>query len=197
MIVKLAQPGNQEKRKLSQPGRRPFQNLPQGVYGLQLENPPNVNIHHDYEHDTKHLSISNCLHRIRPALLRQASYGTIKIGCYHTFKRILVENPEHETLPINVVCGVAAGVFASSLANPTDVLKVRMQAQGTSFAQTNGMMHSFVTIYQQEGTKGLWRVSLIPRGAIHPWQSGDWRGSYFSPFVSLSPTFPFSGPLTE
>ncbi len=73
---------------------------------------------------------------------------------------MLVENPEHETLPINIVCGIAAGVFASSLANPTDVLKVRMQAQGTNFAQTHGMMSSFVTIYQQEGTKGLWRVSV-------------------------------------
>ncbi|XP_072034643.1 kidney mitochondrial carrier protein 1-like [Amphiura filiformis] len=105
---------------------------------------------------------------IKPALLRQASYGTIKIGCYHTFKRMLVENPEHETLPINIVCGIAAGVFASSLANPTDVLKVRMQAQGTHFAQANGMMSSFVTIYQQEGTKGLWRgvIPTAQRAAI-------------------------------
>lgn len=105
---------------------------------------------------------------IRPAILRQASYGTIKIGCYHTFKRMLVENPENETLPINIVCGIAAGVFASSLANPTDVLKVRMQAQGATLAHANGMMNSFATIYQQEGTKGLWRgvVPTAQRAAV-------------------------------
>lgn len=152
---------------------------------------PDVDIHKDFEHNTKRLSISTCFHRIRPALLRQASYGTIKIGCYHTFKRILVENPEHETLPINVVCGVAAGVFASSLANPTDVLKVRMQAQGANFAQTNGMMHSFFTIYQQEGTKGLWRVSLIPRGAIHHGRRE--RQLFFYPILS-HPFFLFQDP---
>ena len=99
------------------------------------------------------------LPRIRPAILRQASYGTIKMGCYHTFKRLLVEDPRHETLPANVVCGVAAGVIASSIANPTDVLKVRMQAQGANFANTNGMISSFVNIFQEEGTRGLWRVS--------------------------------------
>ncbi|XP_022088031.1 kidney mitochondrial carrier protein 1-like [Acanthaster planci] len=105
---------------------------------------------------------------IRPAILRQASYGTIKMGCYHTFKRLLVENPENETLPVNVLCGVAAGVIASSIANPTDVLKVRMQAQGASFANTNGMISSFVNIFQEEGTRGLWRgvVPTAQRAAV-------------------------------
>ncbi|XP_071798079.1 kidney mitochondrial carrier protein 1-like [Asterias amurensis] len=105
---------------------------------------------------------------IRPAILRQASYGTIKMGCYHSFKRLLVENPENETLLVNVVCGVTAGVLASSIANPTDVLKVRMQAQGASFANTSGMMSSFVNIFQEEGTRGLWRgvVPTAQRAAV-------------------------------
>ncbi|XP_071949382.1 kidney mitochondrial carrier protein 1-like [Antedon mediterranea] len=93
---------------------------------------------------------------IRPAVLRQASYGTIKIGCYHTFKRLLVERPEDESLAINVLCGIAAGIISSSIANPTDVLKVRMQAQSQRFANAT-MVTSFVNIYQQEGTRGLWR----------------------------------------
>ncbi|XP_033117942.1 kidney mitochondrial carrier protein 1-like [Anneissia japonica] len=93
---------------------------------------------------------------IRPAVLRQASYGTIKIGCYHTFKRLLVERPEDETLAVNVLCGIAAGIISSSIANPTDVLKVRMQAQSDRFSNVT-MVTSFVNIYQQEGTRGLWR----------------------------------------
>lgn len=36
-------------------------------------------------------------YRIAPAMLRQASYGTIKIGTYQTFKRLLVERPEGES----------------------------------------------------------------------------------------------------
>lgn len=35
--------------------------------------------------------------RIAPAMLRQASYGTIKIGTYQSFKRLLVERPEGES----------------------------------------------------------------------------------------------------
>jgi hypothetical protein len=32
--------------------------------------------------------------RIAPALLRQATYGTIKLGCYNIFKRTMAEKPE-------------------------------------------------------------------------------------------------------
>ncbi|XP_070318372.1 brain mitochondrial carrier protein 1 [Odocoileus virginianus] len=62
---------------------------------------------------------------IAPALLRQASYGTIKIGIYQSLKRLFVERLEDETLLINMICGVVSGVISSAIANPTDVLKVR------------------------------------------------------------------------
>ncbi|XP_037125918.1 brain mitochondrial carrier protein 1 isoform X3 [Syngnathus acus] len=94
---------------------------------------------------------------ISPALLRQASYGTIKIGTYNSLKRLFVSHPEDETMVINVFCGVVAGVLSSSLANPTDVLKIRMQAQGSLLQ--GSMMSNFINIYQTEGTRGLWRVS--------------------------------------
>ncbi|XP_053931694.1 brain mitochondrial carrier protein 1 isoform X4 [Cuculus canorus] len=71
-----------------------------------------------------------------------------------------------ETLLINVICGVVSGVISSALANPTDVLKIRMQAQGSLFQ--GGMIGSFIDIYQQEGTRGLWRgvVPTAQRAAI-------------------------------
>ncbi|XP_071838207.1 kidney mitochondrial carrier protein 1-like [Apostichopus japonicus] len=104
---------------------------------------------------------------IRPALLRQASYGTLKIGCYHMFKRLTVENPEDETLLVNVICGVSAGILSSAVCTPTDVLKVRMQAQGAGFS-SSGMFHSFAIIFQEEGPRGLWRgvVPTAQRAAI-------------------------------
>ena len=43
---------------------------------------------------------------IAPAMLHQASYGTIKIGTYQSLKWLCVERPEDETLLINVVCGI-------------------------------------------------------------------------------------------
>nr|XP_006118157.1 brain mitochondrial carrier protein 1 isoform X1 [Pelodiscus sinensis] len=99
---------------------------------------------------------------IAPALLRQASYGTIKIGIYQSLKRLFVDRLEDETLLINMICGVVSGVISSTLANPTDVLKIRMQAQGSLFQ--GGMIGSFIDIYQQEGTRGLWRTNAHERG---------------------------------
>ncbi|OXB57969.1 hypothetical protein ASZ78_004291 [Callipepla squamata] len=69
---------------------------------------------------------------IAPAMLRQASYGTIKIGTYQSLKRMFVEHPEDETLMINVLCGILSGVISSSIANPTDVLKVMRYLYGVS-----------------------------------------------------------------
>uniref|UniRef100_A0A8C6KTR2 Solute carrier family 25 member 30 n=1 Tax=Nothobranchius furzeri TaxID=105023 RepID=A0A8C6KTR2_NOTFU len=101
---------------------------------------------------------------IAPAMLRQASYGTIKIGTYQSFKRLLVDRPEDETLLTNVSCGVLSGVISSSIANPTDVLKIRMQAQGNVIQ--GSMMGNFIHIYQEEGTRGLWKgVSLTAQRA--------------------------------
>ncbi|XP_061551022.1 kidney mitochondrial carrier protein 1-like isoform X2 [Phycodurus eques] len=101
---------------------------------------------------------------IAPATLRQASYGTIKIGTYQSLKRLLAERPQDETLATNALCGVLAGVVSSSIANPTDVLKIRMQAQGRVIR--GSMMGNFISIYQQEGTRGLWKgVSLTAQRA--------------------------------
>ncbi|NXG06015.1 KMCP1 protein, partial [Sakesphorus luctuosus] len=57
-----------------------------------------------------------------------------------------------ETLMINILCGILSGVISSSIANPTDVLKIRMQAQGSVIQ--GGMMGNFIKIYQKEGAKG-------------------------------------------
>ena len=104
-----------------------------------------------------------CLYNgISPALLRQATYGTIKIGLYHGIKRILVKNQEEETLYYNMVAGITAGAISSSLCNPTDVLKVRLQAQtkGTLSQRQRNMLSMFFDIYKQEGLKGLYRVRI-------------------------------------
>uniref|UniRef100_G3PHM5 Solute carrier family 25 member 30 n=1 Tax=Gasterosteus aculeatus aculeatus TaxID=481459 RepID=G3PHM5_GASAC len=89
---------------------------------------------------------------LAPAMLRQS------------LKRLLVDRPEDETMLTNVMCGVLSGVISSSIANPTDVLKIRMQAQGNVI--NGGMMGNFINIYQQEGTRGLWKgVSLTAQRA--------------------------------
>lgn len=52
------------------------------------------------------------------------------------------------------------GVVASAMANPTDVLKVRLQSGRKEFKEKS-LLQAFVSIYNQEGVQGLWRVSVL------------------------------------
>ena len=108
---------------------------------------------------TREEGILTLYNGIKPALLRQATYGTLKIGLYHGIKRLISDDPKHETLATNVCAGVVAGAISSALCNPTDVLKVRLQAKtaGTVNSQ-QGMLIGFLDIYRLEGLRGLYRV---------------------------------------
>jgi len=98
---------------------------------------------------------------IKPALLRQATYGTMTIGLYHSIKNHISECIEKETLLTNIYAGVVAGAVSSAIANPTEVLKVRLQAQTVISAADLGIVHGLQRIYRLEGLKGLFR-GLIP-----------------------------------
>lgn len=60
-----------------------------------------------------------------------------------------------ETVSINVCCAVIAGAVSSAIANPTDVIKVRMQVSGS---ENGGLIACFKDVYTHEGISGLWRV---------------------------------------
>lgn len=68
--------------------------------------------------------------------MRQATYGTIKFGTYYTLKKLanerglLINEDGSERVWSNILCAAAAGAISSAIANPTDVLKVRMQVHG-------------------------------------------------------------------
>jgi len=95
---------------------------------------------------------------VKPALLRQATYGTLKIGLYQSIKRKLSPTIDQETLGKNLLSGIIAGAISSSICNPTDVLKVRLQAQTvTSAQQPQSMFAAFREIYKLEGLRGLYR----------------------------------------
>jgi len=95
---------------------------------------------------------------LKPALLRQATYGTLKIGLYQGIKRKLSPTIDQETLGKNLISGIIAGAISSSICNPTDVLKVRLQAQTVSTAhKSQSMFFAFKEIYRYEGFQGLYR----------------------------------------
>lgn len=99
---------------------------------------------------------------IWPAVLRQATYGTIKFGTYYTLKKVatergwLLDKAGNENLWCNAGCATVAGAVSSAIANPTDVLKVRMQVSGKG-TNNAGLVRCFKEIYVHEGVRGLWR----------------------------------------
>lgn len=103
--------------------------------------------------------------RIWPAVLRQATYGTIKFGTYYTLKSIatehglLMDRNGNEKVWGNMLCAILAGAISSAIATPTDVLKVRMQVHGKG-TDSLGLFGCFKQIYKCEGVAGLWRVSF-------------------------------------
>jgi hypothetical protein len=113
---------------------------------------------------------------IQPALLRQATYGSLRIGMYEPIKSFVVRKIPGKTDGPNVMhkllSGVICGGLASALCNPTDVVKVRMQADGMagtgSGPRYKNVFDAFSQIWQHEGVRGMYKgVSpTVQRAAI-------------------------------
>ena len=61
-----------------------------------------------------------------------------------------------------MLAGATAGALAALIANPADLLKVRMQVDGMISGaprRYTGIVHAFSTIIKSEGVLGLWRGS--------------------------------------
>lgn len=95
---------------------------------------------------------------IKPAVFRQATYGTIKFGVYYRLKSVIMgSDSRDESFSVNLLLGVLSGACSAALTTPTDVLKVRMQAQTGRANHEMGLFSCFADIYKNEGVKGLWR----------------------------------------
>ncbi len=56
-----------------------------------------------------------------------------------------------------ILAGITTGGMAVCVAQPTDVVKVRMQAASQGHKIYSGSMDAYRTIARTEGVKGLWR----------------------------------------
>lgn len=98
--------------------------------------------------------------RISASIMRQATYGTIKFGSYYSLKQSATDRWGTDDLVlINIVCAAVAGAVSSAIANPTDVVKVRMQVTGVEANLT--LFSCFQDVYNHEGVRGLWRVNEL------------------------------------
>jgi hypothetical protein len=72
----------------------------------------------------------------------------------------LMPGPGTTPLWKKIVAGATAGALGSGIANPTDLVKVRMQAQGagaTTAHHYSSVWRAFGEIYRAEGVRGLYK----------------------------------------
>ncbi|NXN69341.1 UCP3 protein, partial [Himantopus himantopus] len=105
-------------------------------------------------------------------LQRQMSFASIRIGLYDSVKQLYTPKGAESTgLAARVLAGCTTGAVAVACAQPTDVVKVRFQANGAmpeSSRRYSGTVDAYRTIAREEGVRGLWRGTLpnITRNAI-------------------------------
>lgn len=112
-----------------------------------------------------------------PGLHRQCLFGGLRIGMYDPVKAQISsiidgKGAAETSFGTKVISGLITGGVAISIANPTDLVKVRLQAQGRqSVAAEAGKaapkpkypsaMAAYRIIAKQEGIAGLW-TGVVP-----------------------------------
>jgi len=126
-------------------------------------------------------------------LQRQMCFAGIRIGLYDSIKVLYQDaltggggsggggGGGGASVSVRILAGITTGGLAVLFAQPTDVVKVRMQAQarsvggrsasstsGRQSARYSGTMNAYSTIARQEGMAGLWKGTLpnVSRNAI-------------------------------
>ncbi|XP_028322889.1 mitochondrial uncoupling protein 2-like [Gouania willdenowi] len=104
-------------------------------------------------------------------LQRQMSFGSVRIGLYDSMKQFYTRGTESAGVVTRLMAGCTTGAMAVAIAQPTDVVKVRFQAQvrmADGERRYNSTLDAYKTIARQEGVRGLWKGCMpnITRNAI-------------------------------
>ncbi|GAM27251.1 hypothetical protein SAMD00019534_104260, partial [Acytostelium subglobosum LB1] len=95
---------------------------------------------------------------LAPSLLREATYSTLRMGGYDMIKVYFVDKDGKTSLPSKIISGCISGGVGACIANPTDLIKVRMQAQSTVGGHRyTSMRQAFTDVIQKEGIRGLYK----------------------------------------
>uniref|UniRef100_A0A8D0DMC8 Uncoupling protein 2 n=1 Tax=Salvator merianae TaxID=96440 RepID=A0A8D0DMC8_SALMN len=103
-------------------------------------------------------------------LQRQMSFASVRIGLYDSVKQFYTKGSEHVGIGSRLLAGCTTGAMAVAVAQPTDVVKVRFQAQARveGARRYQGTLDAYKTIAREEGVGGLWKGTFpnITRNAI-------------------------------
>ncbi|GAB2277856.1 Matrilysin [Dionaea muscipula] len=99
---------------------------------------------------------------IVPGLHRQCLFGGMRIGLYEPVKSFYVGKDHVGDVPLSkkILAALTTGAVGITIANPTDLVKVRLQAEGKLPPgvprRYSGALNAYSTIVRQEGLTALW-----------------------------------------
>ncbi|KZC05617.1 PREDICTED: solute carrier family 25 member 38-like [Dufourea novaeangliae] len=97
-----------------------------------------------------------------PTLLRDAPFSGLYLMFYTRFKSIVVEADlpcAKSSAPIHFSCGILAGIFASIVTQPADVIKTKMQLYPDEFKDVRS---AIFRVYKKYGALGYFK-GIVPR----------------------------------
>jgi hypothetical protein len=105
---------------------------------------------------------SGIMKGITASMLREASYSSMRMGLYDLCKGFIAPNAKSKddfTLVQKILAGMCSGAIGSSIANPTDLVKIRFQSfTPVSPNPYRNTFHAFWRIFQDEqGLRGLYK----------------------------------------
>ncbi|XP_043912987.1 solute carrier family 25 member 43 [Protopterus annectens] len=107
------------------------------------------------------------------ACFRLVPYSAIQLSAYNKFINLFMDDLGQVTQWGVVVAGSLAGIVATILTYPTDVIKTRLIVQDSCDPTYRGFLHAFHLIYKKEGFLALFRgASLTVLGAV-PFSAGS------------------------
>ena len=96
-----------------------------------------------------------------PGLQRQMVFAGIRIGLYQPVRDYYHRGPGEPPLIKKILAGLTTGAIGITVANPTDVVKIRLQAEGRLPPgvprQYSGSLDAYQKILATDGISGLWR----------------------------------------
>jgi len=128
------------------------------------------------------------------SMCREMSYSAIRMGCYDIFKQTITKAApgiDTNSLSIKLGAGLASGCLGAAIANPADLIKVRMQAVGAN----KTLRAQASTIVAERGLKGLYR-GIVPTTFRAGILTSSQLGSYDASKQYLKRTYPVTFPDT-
>ncbi|XP_069468813.1 solute carrier family 25 member 43 [Ambystoma mexicanum] len=107
------------------------------------------------------------------ACVRMLPYSSVQLAAYHKCILLLMNDVGQISQWKAIAAGGLAGIVATIVTYPTDVIKTRLIVQNRRHPSYRGILHAFCSIYYQEGFLALYRgVSLTVLGAV-PFSAGS------------------------